>query len=122
MFVKWYAEYVLQVDGVYEYKEIPMHKCSEKELAKFHAPAKTSIGLANRYREDWMCLDWTDVVLSGMDPSDNTRTIDVMFLPCNMKGSLLGDGLEDNIPEGCNYDRDELIKYLGSLQMLIYAN
>ena len=34
---------------------------------------------------------------------------------------MLGNSSEDGIPEGCNYDRDELIKYLGSLQMLIYA-
>ena len=83
LFVKWYAEYVLQTDGEYTYEEIPIHKCSEKELNKFHKPAKTSNQLASRYRDDWMCLDFTNVELNGMDPSDNTKTIDVMFLPCN---------------------------------------
>ena len=42
LYVKWYAEYVLQTDGEYTYEEIPIHKCSEKELQKFHKPAKTS--------------------------------------------------------------------------------
>ena len=58
-----------------------------------------------------------------MDPADNTKTVDVMFLPCNMKETLLSDYLkEDRIREDCNYDRDEFIKYLGSLQMLIWKN
>ena len=44
-----------------------------------------------------------------------------MLLPCNMKETLIG-GTEDRIPEDCNWDRDELLKYLGPLRLLIYNN
>ena len=27
-FTKWFAEYVIQVDGEFSYEEIPMHKCT----------------------------------------------------------------------------------------------
>ena len=68
-----------------------------------------------------MCLNWSDIELQGEDPADNTKTLDIMLLPCNMKETMLG-GKEDAIPEDCNYDRDELIKYLGPLRMLIWKN
>ena len=70
-----------------------------------------------------MCLDWSGVELQGEDPAYNTKTIDVMFIPCNMKETLLGDATEDDrIPQNCNYDKDKLIEYLGPIQMLIYKN
>ena len=108
-YVKWFAEYVIQKDGVYTYDEIPMHVCTEEEFARFHKPNKASSGLVSRYKEakGFMCMDMRDLQLQGMDPADNTKTVDVMFLPCNMKETLLSDYLkEDRIPEDCNYDRD----------------
>lgn len=27
-FVKWYAEYVIQKDGEFSYKQVPMHQCT----------------------------------------------------------------------------------------------
>ena len=68
-----------------------------------------------------MCLDWTDVELNGEDPADNTKTIDVMLLPCNMKITLL-DGDADRIPDECNWDRKKLIEYLGPIRMMVYNN
>ena len=68
-----------------------------------------------------MCLDWTSIELSGEEPATNTRTLDVMFLPCGQSELWIG-GKEKRIPDDCNYDRDELIKYLGPLQMLMYEN
>ena len=72
-----------------------------------------------------MCLDMRDIPLYGEDPATNTANIDVMFLPCGMKESLLGhhENLSvDRIPEDCNFDRDEMLDYLGSLQMYIWSN
>ena len=86
-----------------------MHVCTEEEFARFHKPNKASSGLVSRYKEakGFMCMDMRDLQLQGMDPADNTKTVDVMFLPCNMKETLLSDYLkEDRIPEDCNYDRD----------------
>ena len=68
-----------------------------------------------------MCLDWSDVELVGQDPMVYRKNIDVMFLPCNQRESLLSS-TEDKIPEDCNFERDELMQYLGPIQMLIYSN
>ena len=115
-FVKWYAEYVIQVEGEFTYHEIPMHKCSEAEIARFKEPNKSSKGLVNRLTEaqGFMCIDWTQIELFGEEPAETTKTIDVMFLPCNMKETLLG-GTVDKIPEGCNYDKQALVDYLGPI-------
>lgn len=61
--------------------------------------------MVKRYTEAqaFMCLDWSKIDLYGEDPADNTKTIDIMLLPCNMKLTLLG-GTEDRIPEDCNWD------------------
>ena len=83
-YVKWFAEFVLQVDGEWSYGEVPMHVCTEEDMSKFHKPNKASAGLVNRYKDlgGFMCLDMRDVPLYGEDPADNSATIDVMFLPC----------------------------------------
>lgn len=122
-FVKWYAEYVIHDEGEVNYEELPMHRCTEEEMARFHPPTKKSAGLVKKYKElnAFMCLDMKNVVLYGEEPSINMKTIDIMLLPCMMKETMLG-GKVDRIPDECNWDRDELVKYLGPLSMLIYKN
>ena len=112
---------------MFTYGEVPMHVCNETDFAKFHPPSKASQGLVNRYIDTggFMCLDMRDVPLFGADPANNTATMDIMFLPCGMKESLLGHHIDispDRIPDDCNFDRDEMLKYLGSLQMIIWSN
>ena len=41
-YVKWFAEFVLQEDGVFSYGEVPMHVCNETDFAKFHPPNRAS--------------------------------------------------------------------------------
>ena len=51
-----------------------------------------------------MCIDWSDteVNLYGTEGLDtNSGTLDVQFLPCNVKETVLG-GTEDRIPATCN--------------------
>ena len=70
-----------------------------------------------------MCLDWTGVKFNGEDPAVNTRTVDVMFIPCSMKESMLAeDWKEEDRTQDCNYDKEALFKYLGPLQMIVYKN
>ena len=121
-YVKWFAEKVTQVDGKFTYDEIPMHKCTPEDMKRFYEPSKASGGLVKQLQEldAFMCLDWRGTELAGEDPAINSKNIDVMLLPCNMK---LGDFTEDHrIPENCNRDKEELIKYLGPIQMLVYRN
>lgn len=77
--------------------------------------------MVDKYVNAFMCLDWSDVMLAGERPSYNTRNVDIMFLPCNIKLTLLSNS-DDGIPDNCNYDRDNLTNYLGPMQMLIYKN
>ena len=70
-----------------------------------------------------MCIDWTndDIVISGDETDATYRSLDIMLVPCGMQETILG-GTEDRIPDDCNYDKDALIEYLGSIQMMMYYN
>lgn len=35
-YVKWYAEYVEQASGNFTYSEVPVHRCTEEDMARFH--------------------------------------------------------------------------------------
>lgn len=107
-FVKWFAEYVTFSNGTYEYTEIPMYPCTEDDYARFYEVNKASSALAKQLKDEraFMCLNWRDVELAGADPAPETKALDVMVLPCNMKETLLADDLkEDRIPEDCNWDK-----------------
>ena len=42
-YVKWYAEHMTVVDGVQTKYELPFHKCSEEDYAKFHTPNDSAL-------------------------------------------------------------------------------
>ena len=35
-FIKWYAHYVSEIDGVYSASEIPVYPCTETDFARFY--------------------------------------------------------------------------------------
>ena len=100
-----------------------MYKCTAEDLDRFYEPSTKSAGLVKMFKdkEAFMCLNWNDLKLRGEDPAENTRTIDVMLMPCNMKETLLASK-EDGIPEDCNYDREKLIEYMDAPRMLVWSN
>lgn len=71
-----------------------------------------------------MCIDWASAGADlygteGLDKS--SATLDVQFLPCNVKETLLG-GTEDRIPAKCNVDQKAAIGYVGPMQMVAIFN
>ena len=124
-YVKWYAEYLDNDMGVKTKTEVPMHECSEEDYAKFHTPNDAALERLERIKENggMMCIDWKrdSVVFSGNENSASYRAMDIMIVPCGMRETIIG-GTEDRVPEDCNYDRDAFMKYLGSIQMLMYFN
>ena len=102
-----------------------MHECSEEDYAKFHTPNDAALERLERIKENggMMCIDWKrdSVVFSGNANSASYRGMDIMIVPCGMRETKLG-GTEDKVPEDCNYDREAFMKYLGSIQMLMYFN
>ena len=44
-----------------------------------------------------------------------------MMVPCGLRETTIG-GTDDRVPEDCNYDKEALIEYLGSIKMLMYYN
>ena len=63
-----------------------MHKCTPEEMERFHEPTKSARILVEKLKKNnaLMCLDLQNIKLQGEEPAVNSRTIDVMFLPCNM--------------------------------------
>lgn len=71
-----------------------------------------------------LCIDWASagVELWGTEAAgENYGTLDVQFLPCGVKETLLG-GKEDRIPLSCNYDKQAAMNYIGPMQMVAYFN
>ena len=82
-----------------------MHQCTEKDMARFHQPSRSSRGLVDKYKKlnGFMCLDWSKIEMQATPYKKNFKAMDIMLVPCGMRETLLG-GTEDRIPEDCNYD------------------
>ena len=50
-FVKWYAEHVSRNGDEYVYTEVPMHKCTDEDMARFHKPNRKSEALVAKFTE-----------------------------------------------------------------------
>ena len=50
-----------------------------------------------------MCMDWDAIKLLGDPYKPSFKAMDIMFLPCSMRETLIG-GKEDRIPDDCNYN------------------
>lgn len=68
-----------------------------------------------------MCMDWDAIKLLGDPYKPSFKAMDIMFLPCSMRETLIG-GKEDRIPDDCNYNQTELFDYLGPLQIHVWMN
>ena len=51
----------------------------------------------------------------------NHSQLEIVVLPCNHRLTHIG-GTDDRIPDDCEENLDEQIKYLGPLNMLVYFN
>ena len=115
-YVKWFANLLVGNDGVKTKRELPMHECSEEDYAKFQKPDDDALSKLKRVKENggMMCIDWKryNVVFSGTEKKANFRVLDIMMVPCGLRETIIG-GIEDRVPEDCNYDKEALIEYLG---------
>ena len=66
-----------------------------------------------------MCVDWKEIRLQAHEYVPTYRALDVILWPCGIKETNYG-GEKDNIPDDCNYDKQEMVDYLGPLKMLIW--
>ena len=123
--VKWTAEHIISVDGEKSRKAIDMHLCTDEDYASFYEPTEEAANRLVKMKKNggMMCLDWEkeDPFFAGYESNPDYKTLDLMFLPCSADDRLSGTN-ESRIPENCNSNRDELIKYLGPLQMVLYFN
>lgn len=59
--------------------------------------------------------------LRGTFLDSDYQVIDIHVLPCNVKEINLA-GAEDRIPEECVWDKQETMRYLGTVAMVVYHN
>ena len=70
-----------------------------------------------------MCFDWSGegVELLNYETDPNYTFLDIMYLPCHEPLTKHG-GAEDRIPDDCNFNRQDLMNYLGPLKIVVYHN
>jgi len=69
------------------------------------------------------CLDWETegVQFYGTESSGTFSELDIIIMPCNIMGTILG-GTEDKIPKECIPDLAKQLEYLGPMNMQVYYN
>ena len=124
-FVKWFAEYMVSIDGNRTSYPIDMHLCTDEDYESFFEPTAEAATRLTKIRNDggMMCIDWEqdDLFFSGYETNPDYKTLDIMFLPCSVDNRKFG-GTESGVPENCNFEKEKLLKYLDTLQMIIYYN
>ena len=101
-----------------------MEPCTEEDYDDFFPVEESSAKRLRSLKEKnaLLCLNFDkDYSLRGTESQGYFNVIDVMVVPCAVKLTLLG-GESDRIPEDCEMDREESIKWLGNFNILSYYN
>lgn len=105
-FIKWYAQYVIEIDGVYSARELPVYPCTEADYAKFYPVDRRGESRLRRMKENadsqLFCIDWQSdtIELYGTESTGNYGAIDITVVPCNLQLTNVNlGGLEDRISE-----------------------
>mmetsp|Transcript_2935 Transcript_2935/g.3998 ORF Transcript_2935/g.3998 Transcript_2935/m.3998 type:complete len:146 (-) Transcript_2935:1399-1836(-) len=127
-YIQWVARYIIQDEaGGYRYDLIPMHECSDAELAKLHSPDESTAVKMNalRAKNGLYCLDYHsgDYFLKGSWKTHSEYTaIDVSPAPCHWRYTAI-NGTEVVPREDCIGDYEKIHNYLGtSLNMVAVYN
>lgn len=116
-YVKFFATVWSVVEGVQDFKEIPMNDCTEEDYALFWPLDESEQKRLDNLKKNnaLKCIDWADetVEIWGKESSGNYGAVDIMVLPCAVMETEIG-GKEDRIPKNCNRDKEKLAEYLGS--------
>ena len=101
-----------------------MEPCTEQDYDDFFPVEESSAKRLQTLKEKnaLLCLNFDkDYSLRGSESQGYFNVIDVMVVPCAVKLTLMG-GVSDRIPEDCEMDREESIKWLGNFNILSYYN
>ena len=104
-----------------------MHLCTDADYAKFHPVEGKFTGKLENLKKNsgLFCLDWKEYGHDIWGTWTNGATygaMDIMAVPCGNEYTAY-DGRIDGPSEDCNWDKDELISYLGGTFLLnIYYN
>ena len=104
-----------------------MHKCTDKDYAKFNPPENEAYGKLEKIRKEGglFCLDWTEhghEIWGTWTNGKSYGAMDIMAVPCGYQYTAY-DGTVERGREDCNWDKEKLIEYLGASDYLnIYSN
>mmetsp|Transcript_35495 Transcript_35495/g.43460 ORF Transcript_35495/g.43460 Transcript_35495/m.43460 type:complete len:199 (-) Transcript_35495:1675-2271(-) len=82
-FLKWYAEYTIEVDNVKKARSVPIKTCTADDLAKFETPERRSKKRLKGLEAGGglLCVDWAsagvDLWGSAAGSSGDSATLDV---------------------------------------------
>ena len=68
------------------------------------------------------CLDDYDIDLYGTEIADEWAFVDLIFLPCNIKESVIFGDEDDSIDPQCVKDLEKQVEYVGGLNFLVLTN
>ena len=110
-------------------KMIPYHKCTAKDFDEFAPPAPEAEDLLQTYmtnpNRNIYCLDWDQFgeeleVWGATYDEMNYQRFEYVLVPCNYVHTEIGP-TDDKVAEECIADRDEQMKYLGNMRLVIYT-
>ena len=121
-FVKNYLQYIVYRDGVVEYTQVPIRKCTEQDYLLFNPIVPTE----NKKLQDLkdanalFCINWENLnpfSVLGNDNDPNYGRLDFKLGPCNEID------ITPDIYQDCHFDPDDQFEYLSSsLNLVVYHN
>ena len=118
----WYKR-----NGIEGERIFPYHYCTAEELDEFAPPVQDSVGLFEIYKKSdtrhLYCLDWekfgNELSIWGTENDEIAyQRLEYVLLPCNYVHAEFGP-TDDYKAKDCNDNRDEQIKYLGNMRLIV---
>ena len=125
-YVKWIARHQKATSGSPEDRNIeyyPVRNCTDADFDKFYEPSKSSEHRIKKFRKNGglYCIDFQNIditLYSSWIYEEYFSAIDILAVPCGTK--LPGDNAP--IRDDCEWNRDTVLEYLGTLNLVIYYN
>ena len=128
-YVKGFARMFGYVNNERYEKMIPYHKCTAEDFDEFAPPAPEAEGLLEDYKNNpnrnLYCMDWDKysetLAIWGVTFDEvSYQRFEYVLVPCNYVHAEIGP-TDDYVADECIADRDEQIKYLGNLRLIVYT-
>lgn len=128
-YVKGFARLYGYKNGARYEKFLKYHKCTNEDFDSFPPPAPEAEGLLETYKSNpnrnLYCFDWDELgdllgIWGVTFDEVSYQRFEYVLVPCNYVHAEI-EPTDDFVPDECIPDREEQMKYLGNLKMVIYT-